>query len=127
MEDPFRKFGHIYFLNYNFYSCFQSQDVEFIWDSIKTAIYDASNLYIPKFHSKVSRQPVWFNSSVRHQLHCTHTLRWKHTKKPTAFSKSKLNAAEHELQQLMIQAKANYEYKLIATHSYSKFFNTYLI
>ena len=110
---------NIYFTNYNFYSCFQSQDVEFIWDFIKTAIYDASNLYIPKLHSKVSRQPVWFNSSVRHQLHCTHTLRRKHTKKPTAFSKSKLNAAEHELQQLMIQAKANYEYKLIATHSYS--------
>ena len=54
---------NIYFSNYNFYSCFQSQDyscfqsqdVEFIWDFIKTAIYDASNLYIPKFRSKVSR------------------------------------------------------------------------
>ena len=85
----------------------------------KTAIHNASNLYIPKSRSKAQRQPTWFNSSIRHQLHCIHTLRRKHTKQPTTSNKIKLDTAEHELQQLMIQEKANYENKLINSHAYS--------
>ena len=78
-----------------------------------------SNLYIPKSHSRAQRQPIWFNSSIRNQLHCIHTLRRKHTKRPTTSNKIKLDTAEHKLQQLMIQEKANYENKLINAHSYS--------
>ena len=99
---------NLYLSHYNYYPCLLSQDVEFIWDYIKTAIHNASNLYIPKSRSKAQRQPTWFNSSIRHQLHCIHTLRWKHTKQPTTSNKIKLDTAEHELQQLMIQEKANY-------------------
>ena len=110
---------NLYLSHYNYYPCLLSQDVEFIWDYIKTAIHNASNLYIPKSRSKAQRQPTWFNSSIRHQLHCIHTLRRKHTKQPTTSNKIKLDTVEHELQQLMIQEKANYENKLINSHAYS--------
>ena len=90
-----------------------SQDVEFIWDYIKAAIYNALNLFIPRIQLKSHKQPVWFNLVIRHKLHCTHTLRRKHNKHPTENNKEKLEQAENELQQLMINEKANYETKLI--------------
>ena len=109
-----------------------SQDVEFIWDYIKAAIYNALNLFIPKIQLKSHKQPVWFNLVIRHKLHCTHTLRRKHNKHPTENNKEKLEQAENELQQLMINEKANYETKLIHMQLHvlilkvTKYFATYL-
>ena len=108
-----------YLLSYNFYPCLISLDIEFIWDYIKAAICTASDLFIPKMSFKPHKQPVWFNSTIRHKLNCIHTLRRKHIKRPTAHSKVKLDQAETELQQLMVSEKANYEAWLIRNYSNS--------
>lgn len=76
-----------YLFSYDFNPCLTSENVEFIWDYIKTAILKGSNLFIPKISLKPRKQPVWFNSVIRHKLHCIHTLRRKHTKHPTVHNK----------------------------------------
>ena len=103
--------------SHNFNPCLTSENVEFIWDYIKTAILKGSNLFIPKISLKPCKQPVWFNSVIRHKLCCIHTLRCKHTKHPIVHNKVKLDQVETNLQQLMVKEKDNYEAQLI--HNYS--------
>ena len=64
-----------YLLGLDFSGCFQSNNIEFIWDTVKSIIYEAMCRYIPKVKLKTYRNPPWFNSSIRHHINCLRTLR----------------------------------------------------
>jgi len=57
-----------YFYSYNFTHCFNSVDTEFIWDQLKTAIYNALNQYVPSIPIKTTNQPKWFTPPIRHEV-----------------------------------------------------------
>jgi len=72
-----------YLLDTNFDKCFQSNDVESVWNELELVIYDAMHLFIPKIKINPSRNPKWFTPSIRHRLNCLRTLRRKFIKHPT--------------------------------------------
>ena len=72
-----------YLSSFNFDEYLQSNDVEFIWSQLKFDIYDTHNLFVPKFQIKSNTSPKWFTPTIRHKLHCIHTLRRKCTSHPT--------------------------------------------
>ena len=47
------------------YDCF---DIEYIWFLIKSLIYKAMLLYIPRTLVKRRQDPKWFDSDIRHHL-----------------------------------------------------------
>ena len=98
-----------YLSSFNFDEYLQSNDVEFIWSQPKFAIYDTLNLFVPKFQIKSNISPKWITPTIRHKLHCVHTLRRQCTSHPTENNKAKLKNIEHDLQLLMNEAKSSYE------------------
>ena len=103
--DSFRE----YLLDYEFTACFQSKDVEQVWAIIKSALYEAMDLYIPKVKLKRYKHPCWFNSGIRHHLECLRSLRKKCKSHPTDDNLSKLKTSEKQLQDEMLSAKSSYE------------------
>ena len=85
---------------------------------IKTAILKGLNV---KILLKPCKQSIWFNSVIRHKLHCIHndTLLGANILNITVHNKVKLDQAETELQQLMVKEKDNYEMQLIYYYSHS--------
>ena len=107
-----------YLSSFNFDECLQSNDVEFIWSQLKSAIYNTLNLFVPKFQIKPNTSPIWFTPTIRHKLHCVHTLRRQCASHPTDNIKANLRNMEHDLQVLMNEAKSSYESNLYsATHT----------
>ena len=64
-----------FFHSYNFDQCLHSDNVEFIWDQLKRAIYSAQSLCIPFLPVRSINQPKWFTPTVRHKVKCLHTLK----------------------------------------------------
>ena len=93
--------------------CFESNDIEFIWCKIKSFIFEAMSLYVPKVRKRSHQGPKWFDSGIRHHLKCLRTLHWKYNSHPTPLILSKLKSSEHQLQLKMVSLKSDYEAKLI--------------
>ena len=55
-----------FLLDFDFSACFQSYDIEFIWSTIKSIIFVAISLFVPKTYLKQRQEPKWFNSDIRH-------------------------------------------------------------
>ena len=53
-----------FLLDFDFSVCFQSYDIEFIWSNIKSVIFVAISLFVPKIKSKRINEPKWFNSEI---------------------------------------------------------------
>ena len=95
--------------------CFLSEDIEFIWCTIKTFIYDAMLLYIPKVRLRSRQGPKWSDSNIRHQLKCLRTMRRKYKTHPTPIKLCKIKSLEVELQSSISSAKAIFESNLLAS------------
>jgi len=106
-----------YLLDTNFDKCFQSNDVEFVWNELKLIIYGAMHLFIPKIKINSSRNPKWFTPSIRHCLNCLRTLRRKFIKHPTEQVALKISTLENDLNLQMARAKSDYETNLINTYA----------
>ena len=102
---------------FNFDKCFQSNDVESVWNELKLIIYDAMHLFIPKIKINPSRNPKWFTPSIRHRLNCLRTLRRKFIKHPTKHVALKISTLENDLNLQMARAKSDYETNLINTYA----------
>lgn len=78
------------------------------------------NRFIPKKTFKSCQRPTL---TLQHNLNRLHTLRRKHSKKPSPGSKNKLSAAEHKFQELASATKYEYEncliHRLLADKNYS--------
>ena len=83
----------------------------------KLLIIQARELYVPKFKIPNKLHPKWFDSSVRHQLNCTRTLRKKYRTRPSNINLLKLLFAERELQSLILTAKDIYMTKITSEFS----------
>ena len=99
-----------YLMDTDFTVCFQSDDIEDIWSTFKSVIYDAISLFIPKMYVKHRKCPKWFNSDIRHHLNCLRTLRRRNKSRP---SNNLMQTSEELLKLKMTQAKSNFESKLI--------------
>ena len=102
-----------YLMDTDFTVCFQSEDIEDIWSTIKSVIYDALSLIIPKMYVKHRKCPKWFNSDIRHYLNCLRTLRRRNKSRPSNNLMRKIQISEELLKLKMTQAKSNFESKLI--------------
>ena len=96
---------------------YDSSDIEFIWFYIKSLIYNAMLIYVPKKLVKRRQGPKWFNSDIRHHLKCLRSLKRKFTTHPTKNRESKIHEMENLLQLKLSQAKSNYETKQINSQS----------
>ena len=101
-----------YLLDVDFSVCFQSNDIEFIWFSIKSFIYDAMLLYIPKVRLRSRQGPKWFDSNIRHHLNCLRTLRRKYNFHPTSLRLLKIKV---QLQSRISSAKSVFETNLLTS------------
>ena len=86
-----------YFYSYNFNQCYNSVDTEFIWDQLKTTIYNALNWYVPTVSIKTANQLIWFTPPIRHKVKCLCTLKRRFTVCPIEKTKHKINNLESEL------------------------------
>ena len=69
-----------FLINCNFTPIYGSNNIKFIWFYLKQTIYLALELYVP---TVVHQHTDWFNSKIRHELNCLHTLRRKCRSNPT--------------------------------------------
>ena len=69
-------------INSDFSIVYDSSDIEFIWFYIKSLIYNAMLIYVPKILVKRCQGPKWFNSDIRHHLKCLRSLKRKFTTHP---------------------------------------------
>ena len=108
------------FLNqYDFTLALNSNSTEFIWLYLKTAINSALNLYVPKISVKKSNQPIWFNSNVRHKIKCLRTAKKLHARHPTESKRLKVIDLQRELQQMISDAKHDYESNLALNYAHN--------
>ena len=97
----------------DFSTCFGSNDIEFIWLTLKNTIHNAIQLFIPKIKLKSHQHPKWFNAKITHQLKCLHTLRKKLKLRYSTNIMSKIESYESELLNDMSSAKALFETQMI--------------
>ena len=104
-----------YLFDFDYSSCLQSHDVEFIWHTIKNSIHTAMNIFIPKVRLGRHQFPCWYTSELRHLSKCLHTSRKRFSKRPTPHLQHKTNILELEYRSKILQAnyKSNYESHLV--------------
>ena len=83
-----------YLLDTDFSDCFQSSDIQFVWNTIKKNIYDAIDLFIPKLNRRARQFPKWFTAKLRHRLNCVRTLRRKVKLHPSEKLKIKIKSKD---------------------------------
>ena len=102
-----------FLLDADFSTCLQSEDVEFVWSSLKNMIYTGMNLFIPKVRLRRYQYPRWFTPELRHLCKCACTLRKRISKHPTSNQTDKLSLFEDTLRNKMSTAKSSFETNLI--------------
>ena len=104
---------------YDFTLALSSNNTEFIWSYIKTAINSSIDLFIPTVPMKDTNQPKWFNSTTHHKIKCLHTLKRKHNRHPTNNTMLKVTNLQEELQSTIAEAKSEYESNLALTYAHT--------
>ena len=108
-----------FFLDCNFDFCYTSTNINLIWSELKQIITSAFANFIPVWRNSPHNAPKWFNSNVRHNLNCIHSLRRKYKNNPNILRKQKLEHSELLLQSIMSSAKSTFEETLIKDCAYS--------
>ena len=102
-----------YLMDVDFSSCFSCNDIEFVWFFIKSVIYSAISMFVPKVRVKLHNSPKWFDSDIRHHLKCLRTLRRRFRCHPTSNLRSRIDNSELLLKLKMLTAKSSFESNLI--------------
>ena len=98
-------------LSFDFSFFFSSEDIDFLWESLKCIIHDACVRFIPK-SLRSTRYPKWFTGTIKHQLHLTRSLH-KKMKNPSAENAASLEQFEVSLQEAILSARSQYEIDLV--------------
>ena len=93
--------------------CFESNDIEFVWSSLKFTILYGMKLFIPKVRLRSHQRPKWVTSNLQHDLNHFRTLKRKCKLHPTLQNVSRLKSTESMLQEKLKQAKSTYETTLV--------------
>lgn len=104
-----------YLLDYDFSHIYSVSNLDSFWSQLKHIILESATHFIPKVKIKSTKNPPWFTSCIRHHIHLVRSLRKTHRKHPTLSNHSKLTAAESILQNLITQAKSDYEDHLVTS------------
>ena len=84
---------------------FMSEDIKFVWSYFSIFIRDALPRLAPSTVFQSNRQPVWFNSDIRHHINYLRTLRQKFNNNPTEYNKNKLESSQNLLQAKISNSK----------------------
>jgi len=103
---------------YDFILPLNSNNTEFIWLYVKTAINSALNLYVPKIPVKESNQLKWFNSTICHKIKCLCTAKRQFARHPTEGNRLKVDL-QKDLQQKITDAKHGYESNLALNYAHT--------
>jgi len=76
---------------------------------------DAIYKFVPTVPTRLNKQPIWFNSDIRHHTNCLRALKRNFNQHPTLYNKLKYENSSNLLQDKISSAKANYESNLIFT------------
>ena len=113
-----------FLLDYDFSHIFSSNDIEFIWSFIRSSIYEAMSLYIPRVLIMCHKDPKWYDSDIRHNLKCIRTLKRKDRKsQPSPMRRNKIKDLQHYVQSKLLHAKTNFENNLIISRTSSSVFS----
>ena len=93
--------------------CFESNDIEFVWSSLKFTILYGMKLFIPKVRLRSHQRPKWVTSNLQHNLNRFRTLKRKCKLHRTLQNLSRLKSTESMLQEKLKQAKSTYETTLV--------------
>ena len=99
-------------MSFDFSFFFSSEDIDFLWESLKCIIHDACVRFIPK-SLRSTRYPKWFTGTIKHQLHLTRSLRKKTKKNPSTENAASLEQSEVSLQEAILSARSQYEIDLV--------------
>ena len=104
-----------FLLDWDFDSCYFSQDVEVIWSRIKLAILTAIGKFVPivTVSKRHSHLPRWFNSSVYHDLKRVRTIRRQCVSSPTPAYLESLFQLESKLKAAIAKAETHYVSSLL--------------
>ena len=83
------------------------------WSFLRNSIHISCDRFIPKVKLSSHPSPKWFNSNIRHQLNCMHSLRRQIHKNPTPYKLSKLKCLESKLQHQIQSAKSKFDANLV--------------
>ena len=103
-----------YLLDMDFSPCLLSQDVEEVWNIIKSTIYEGMSLFIPMVRLRRYQYPQWYTPELRHLSKCLSTLRKKVSNNPTSYLCNKFAQESSKLSSKTQLAKSVYESKLVA-------------
>ena len=109
-----------FLLEFDFDSCFTSDDVEGIWSTIKQAIHEGMHLFIPKVRIRSYQYPAWFTPKLRHLSKRIRSLRKRCLFCPTTNDLNKLQCLQECLQNNLSLSKTNFEANLINSISSKK-------
>lgn len=110
-----------FLMDINYSPLLSSDDVNFIWSSLKSIIYSGMNLYVPKVRLRRYQYPSWFTPELRHLSKCLRTTRKRVSKHPSVYQQHKLSQLEGELHSKILAAKSSHEANLI--HSFAGKYN----
>ena len=103
-----------YFLDQDFSTLLNSNNVELSWSFLKGVLFDACDTLIPKKHFQPSRYPVWFSSDIRHSINCIKTIQRRIQKKPSAALVQKLKDKEKELSEMISNCKLDHQRSIVS-------------
>ena len=103
-----------FLFDFDFTSCLLSHDVDSVWNTIKLAIYEGMNLFIPRVRLCHHKYPCCYTPELRHLSKCLYTLCKKVSKKPTSYFRNKLEQQTLALSDKIQSAKSLYESQLVA-------------
>ena len=92
-----------------------SDNVNYMWNTMKEAIFKARDAFIPSSLSKLKRSPLWFNSEIHHLLNRIHSLRRRLRQNHSRTLSSRLTNLETFLSSLIFSASSNYEEFLVSS------------
>ena len=106
---------------------FQSFDVEFVRSFLKEVIVYSISLFTPQVRVRSHPYPVWFHSDLHHELNKTHSARKKYRRNPSTHNLLHLSSAEHQLQSVISDAKAQYEDRLVSNFTFLNDSRIYIV
>ena len=104
---------------YDFTVALNSNNTEFIWFYLKTALNAAIDLYVPRISIKESNQPKWFNSEIRHKIKCLRTSKRQLKRQPSERKRLIVTNLQTKLQLTISKAKSDFESNLALNYAHS--------
>ena len=105
-----------FLMDFNFSPLLSSDDINFIWSSLRNTICYGMSLYIPKVRLRRYQYPRWFTPELRHLSKRIRTLRKRVSKLPNTSQQQKLSQLEDELRNKIVITKSSHEANLV--HSF---------